>query len=128
NMINASFCPFLIKSCVSMRSINDFGPCPSKIGRYIGSAATGPDGVLLTCDQAGSRSDNKAIRENAKARMGKYASGARGFFKRNLAKTYTQPALTVWQCEAESYSEPLPVRKNSVSSKAQSTARPLRKP
>jgi hypothetical protein len=54
-----------------MRSTNDFGPCPIKIGRYIGSAATGPGGVLLTCDQARSKIDNNAIKENAKARMGK---------------------------------------------------------
>src|SRR5437868_6080827 len=80
-MINASFWPFLIKSCVSMRSINDFGPCPSKIGRYIGSAAICPDGVLLTCDQARSTIDTRTIRKSAKARMGTYASGAASVFQ-----------------------------------------------
>jgi hypothetical protein len=70
-MINASFCPFLIKSCASMRSINDFGPLPSKIGRNIGSAAKSPDEGTLTCDQANSTIDNKAIKGNANARMGK---------------------------------------------------------
>src|SRR5207302_11461506 len=81
NIITASFCPFLIKSCVSMRSINDFGPCPSKTGRYIGSPVAVADGAGLPCDQARLTIDSKVIRENVRARMGKYASGARQFFK-----------------------------------------------
>src|SRR6266568_9473961 len=39
---------------------------------------------MLTCDQAGSRIDNKAIKENAKARMGRYASGVIRFCKGKL--------------------------------------------
>jgi hypothetical protein len=54
-----------------MRSIKEFGPFPSKIGRYIGSAANSPDEGTLTCDQANSTIDKKAIKENANARMGK---------------------------------------------------------
>jgi hypothetical protein len=69
-----------------MRSIKEFGPFPSKIGRYIGRLVAGEGDVTFTvCDQARSTIDNKAIRENAKARMGRYASGERRFFKRNLA-------------------------------------------
>ena len=85
NMIRASFWPFLIKPCSSMRLINALGPCPSSAGRNIGSSAACADGVALSCDQTRSTIDNKAIRENANARMGKYASGARCFFKRNVA-------------------------------------------
>jgi hypothetical protein len=53
------------------------------------------DATFTVCDQARSAIDNKAIKKNANARMGRYASGARRFFKRNLAKIYPQPALTV---------------------------------
>src|SRR4029453_9603016 len=87
NMTKASFWPFLIKSCSSMRLINAFGPCPSKTGRYIGSAVSCSGRGTLTCDQTKSKIDNKVISENANTRMRKYASGKRHFFKRNLAKT-----------------------------------------
>ena len=40
---------------------------------------------MLTCDQARSRIDNKAITENAKARMGRYASGMIRFCKGKLS-------------------------------------------
>ncbi len=69
-----------------MRLINAVGPLPSKIGRYIGKSPACADGTSVTCDQARSTIDNKAIKENANTRMGRYASGARSFFKRNLAK------------------------------------------
>ena len=72
-----------------MRLINALGPWPINTGRNIGSPAAGadgaalacPDGVALPCDHARSTTDNKAIKENAKARMDRYASGARRFFK-----------------------------------------------
>ena len=72
-----------------MRLINALGPWPINTGRNIGSPAAGadgaalacPDGVALSCDHARSTTDNKAIKENAKARMDRYASGARRFFK-----------------------------------------------
>ena len=74
--------------------------------------------------------DSKPINENAKARMGRYASGAHRLFKRNLAQIYTQLALSVWQ-KAEIYrcsTFMYHVLNHSVSSKVHSTARPLRKP
>src|SRR4029453_13976196 len=90
---NASFWPFLIKSCVSMRSIKEFGPFPSKIGRYIGRLVAGEgDAKFSFCDEARSTIDNKAIKKNANARMGRYASGERRFFKRNLAGIYAAAA------------------------------------
>src|SRR5216684_2177387 len=98
NVICASCWPFSTRSCVSMRSINEVGPFPSKIGRYIGSAATCSDGVTLTCDHARSTIDDNAIKENAKARMGKYASGARRFFKRNLALAKRSGSVLQVQC------------------------------
>src|SRR5947207_1850011 len=65
--------------------------------------------------------------------MGKYASGVRRFFKRNLGKIYAQPAaeslrrpaLSVWQCEVRILSllkapvprlEPLGVVKSALNS------------
>src|SRR6266496_5972907 len=89
NMTSASFWPFLIKSCSSMRLISALGPCPINTGRNIGSpvaVADGavlacPDGVALPCDQARSTTDNKAIRANPNTRMARYASGAQEFFK-----------------------------------------------
>src|SRR5438477_1766529 len=65
--------------------------------------------------------------------MGKYASGRRRFFKRNLAKVYAQPAaeslrrpaLSVWQCEVRILSllkasvprlEPIGVVKSALNS------------
>ena len=75
-----------------MRSTNDFGPFPSKIGRYIGSAANSPDEGTPTCDQAISTIDNEAIKENANTRMGRYASGARRFFKRKSRVIYAATA------------------------------------
>src|SRR5437868_15425625 len=88
-MTSASFWPFLTTSCSSMRLINALGPWPINTGRNIGSPAAGadgaalacPDGGALPCDHARSTTDNKAIKENAKARMDRYASGARRFFK-----------------------------------------------
>jgi hypothetical protein len=46
-----------------------------------------PDGVAVACDQATSTIDNKANRQNPNARMDRYASGARRFFKRDLVVT-----------------------------------------
>src|SRR5437667_401473 len=94
NMTSASFCPFLTKSCSSMRLINPLGPCPINTGRNIGSpdsvtdgvVLARPDGVALPCDKARSTAEINAIRENANTRMARYASEARHFFKRELGK------------------------------------------
>src|SRR2546427_12144699 len=84
NMISASFWPFPTTSRSSMRLINALGPCPINTGRNVGSSAACAAGGALPCDQTRSTIDNKAIRADANTRMGKYASGTRRFFKRDL--------------------------------------------
>src|SRR5438477_4359899 len=81
NATCASFWPFLIKSCVSIRSIKEFGPLLSKIGRYIGKPAVCVDGISVTCPLARWTIDKKPSSEKANERMGRYASGARRFCK-----------------------------------------------
>jgi hypothetical protein len=90
NLINAFFWPFLIRYCVSMRLINEVGPVPSKTGRYIGRSPSRAEGTSVVCADARSTIENKTNNESANARMGKYASGERGFFKRNLGKDFTR--------------------------------------
>jgi hypothetical protein len=68
NMRRASFCPFFISSWVSMRLINEFGPLPSKIGRYIGNSAVCAEGTSVVCDRARSTTDNKMRSESSSAR------------------------------------------------------------
>src|SRR5262249_35441781 len=95
NMTSASFWPFLIKSCSSMRLISAPGPCPINTGRNVGPAA-GFDGVVLVCAvgvalvcaRARSTIDSKTIRTDASARMARYASGAQKFFKREVGEVY----------------------------------------
>src|SRR6202040_3664211 len=74
NKINASFWPFFMRSCVSMRLIRASGPVPIKIGRYTGKSFVCAEGTSVTCDQARTTNDKTASSENAKRRMGKYAS------------------------------------------------------
>src|SRR5438309_1740495 len=87
-MITASFWPFLIKSCVSIRLIKESGPVPTKIGRYIGRSVVFDDGTSVTCDDAKSAIDNRARNDKPKTRMGRYASELRRFFKGNLWRDY----------------------------------------
>src|SRR5260221_547531 len=47
NMTSASFCPFLINSCSSMRLINALGPCQINTVRNIDNPAAGADGAAL---------------------------------------------------------------------------------
>ena len=82
NMTSASFWPFLTRSRSSIRLISAVGPCPINTGRNIGSPAAGAEGVALPCDHARSTIEKDTIKKNANARMGKYASEARRFFKR----------------------------------------------
>src|SRR5713226_3914289 len=85
NIIAAPFWPFLIKSAVSILFTSDSGPAPSKAGRYIGSAGVVEgDGACTICEDAKSTMSKKLASENARNHMGRYASGTRRFFKRNL--------------------------------------------
>src|ERR1041385_7860387 len=124
-LINASFCPFLIRSSLSMRSIREFGPFPIKIGRYTGKLAVCVDGTSVTCDQATPTIDIKAMKENPNTRMARYASGVQEFFKHELAKFRYPKGLT---CHGLSSSGIRPVTIHVVKSNVHSTGRPLRKP
>ena len=82
NMIAASFCPFRMRSAVSMRLIKASGPVPSKIGRYIGNFAVCDDGTS-TCDHTGSII--KTTARIARTRMGRYATETQKIFNRKYA-------------------------------------------
>src|SRR5438552_2496343 len=125
NMTSASFWPFLTRSCSSMRLINAVGPCPINTGRYIGRAAAcaggvalaRPKGAAIPCDQATLTIESNAIRESARMRMGKYASGAIQFFKRESAHLRSIKIHLLYTGQNQSYWV-----------KVQSTGCPLRKP
>ena len=51
-----------------MRLINELGPLPSKIGRYIGNSAVCTEGTSVVCDRARSTTHNKMSSESSSAR------------------------------------------------------------